>query len=265
MHSSLVRGTVNRALHVLARILPGATTVRPWLHRARGVHVGRNVFIGDDVYLENEYPCAVEIQNGVQISVRAIILAHTGGAGRIVIEKGAFIGPNAVLVTSRDRTLRIGEGAVIGAGVVVTQDIPAHAFVVSTSALAGILNRDQVTRKTSTEDHRLAMEFTRGTVEREQIRECVFRAMARVNELTLDQRWLTREESVVLLGEGAALDSMNYVNFVVALEEEISHLRSRPLDVVALLNTAQVHAVLISTAGQLIDFIYSSLQTPPLS
>jgi acetyltransferase-like isoleucine patch superfamily enzyme len=103
--------------------------VRPLLHRLRGVRIGKHVFIGDDVYLENEYPAAVEIQSGVQISVRAIILAHTRGSGGVVIEKDAFIGPNAVIAASGSRNLRIGEGAVIGAGVVVTQDVPAHVFV----------------------------------------------------------------------------------------------------------------------------------------
>jgi acetyltransferase-like isoleucine patch superfamily enzyme len=99
------------------------------LHRLRGVKIGKNVFIGDDVYLENEHPDAVEIQDGVHISVRAIILAHTRGCGRIVIERDAFIGINSVIATSGNKTLRIGESAVIWAGIVVTRDIPARAFI----------------------------------------------------------------------------------------------------------------------------------------
>jgi UDP-3-O-[3-hydroxymyristoyl] glucosamine N-acyltransferase len=99
------------------------------LHRLRGVKIGNDVFIGDDVYLENEYPEAVEIQDGAQISVRATILAHTRGSGKVVIEKDAFVGPNTVIVASGDRNLRIGEGAVVGAGAVVTRDVPAHIFI----------------------------------------------------------------------------------------------------------------------------------------
>jgi serine acetyltransferase len=135
MSASLLRRMSNRALHVLARFSPGCTTLRPFLHRLRGVTIGKDVFIGDDVYLENEHPSAVEIQDGVHISLRAIILAHTRGAGKLVIEKDVFIGPNAVIATSGNRTLRIGEGAVIGAGVVIGKDVPAKAFVPSPTTL----------------------------------------------------------------------------------------------------------------------------------
>lgn len=86
------------------------------------------------MYLENEHPAAVEIQTGVHISVRAIILAHTRGPGSIVIERDAFIGPNAVIITSGSKPLRIGEGAVIGAGVVVTRDVPAHVLLANEAA-----------------------------------------------------------------------------------------------------------------------------------
>jgi acetyltransferase-like isoleucine patch superfamily enzyme len=129
MQRSLLRRVSNRGLHLLARYLPGSSSVRPFLHRLRGVQIGKEVFIGDDVYLENEHPDAVEIQDGVHISVRAIILAHTRGSGRIVIEKDAFIGVNTVIATSGNKLLRIGEGSVIGAGVVITRDVPAHVFV----------------------------------------------------------------------------------------------------------------------------------------
>ena len=132
--------------------MPGATSVRPFLHRLRGVKIGENVFIGDDVYLENEYPAAVEIQSGVQISVRAVVLAHTRGSGRVVIEKDAFIGPNAVIAASGNRTLRIGDGAVIGAGVVVTQDVPARVFVANETAKPVARVRVPLTKAETMED-----------------------------------------------------------------------------------------------------------------
>lgn len=88
--------------------------------------MGRNVFIGDDVYVDNEYPESIEIHDGVQISIRAVLIAHTRGPGRIIIEKEAFIGPHAVVACSAGRVLRIGQGAVISAGCVVTKNVPPH-------------------------------------------------------------------------------------------------------------------------------------------
>lgn len=125
---SLARRIFNRVLHVLARHGPGATTLRPFLHRMRGVKVGKNVFIADEVYLENEYPESVEIRDGAQISVRAIIIAHTRGPGAIVIEEDVFIGANAVIATAGGRLLCIGRGAVIGAGVVVSASVAPQMF-----------------------------------------------------------------------------------------------------------------------------------------
>ena len=130
----LARGAWNRTLHLAARQLPGSSGLRPFLHRLRGVSIGPRVFIGDEVYLENEYPERVEIQEGAQISVRAILLAHTRGPGRIIIERNAYIGPNVVVATTAGKTLRIGEGAVIGAGVVITRDVPARSFIPPASA-----------------------------------------------------------------------------------------------------------------------------------
>ncbi len=125
----MVRRSLGRLLHLVARFAPGSTNFRVLLHRWRGVRIGNDVFIGDDVYLENEYPEHIEIQDGVQISIRATILAHTRGPGRIILEKYSYIGPHVVLVTSVGKTLRIGEGAVIGAGCVITKDVQPRAFV----------------------------------------------------------------------------------------------------------------------------------------
>src|SRR5205807_7459400 len=97
---SVYRRVLNRILHALCRVLPGSTTVRPFLHRLRGVHIRGRVWIGDDVYIENEYPEAVEIHDGAMIGVRTTIVAHTRGAGKIIIGQQAFIGAGSVVVTS---------------------------------------------------------------------------------------------------------------------------------------------------------------------
>src|SRR5215510_352003 len=128
MRKSFLRRVWDRPLHQFARLLPGATSLRPFLHRLRGVKIYGKVFIGDDVYLENEYPECVEIHDGVQIGLRTTLIAHTRGPGTIVIEKNVFIGANCVIAASPGKTLTIGEGSVLGIASLVTSDIPPHTF-----------------------------------------------------------------------------------------------------------------------------------------
>jgi acetyltransferase-like isoleucine patch superfamily enzyme len=124
-----VRRGLNRFLHLLARFSPGATTLRVYLHRLRGVKISGKVFIGEDVFLESEYPQRVEIRDGVEIALRSILMAHFKGPGRLIVDREAYIGPNSTIAVSEGRTLVIGEGAVVGAGSVVTHDVPAYTFV----------------------------------------------------------------------------------------------------------------------------------------
>jgi acetyltransferase-like isoleucine patch superfamily enzyme len=129
MNKTLLRRILNRVLNLMARASPGATTLRPMLHRARGVTIGRGVFIGDDAYLDGEYPEGIEIQDGAAVSIRAMIIAHNKGPGRVVIEKGAFVGPHAVVIANGGKTLRIGAGAVIGAGCVISRSVAPRLVV----------------------------------------------------------------------------------------------------------------------------------------
>ena len=129
MSKSLFRRSLNRTLALLARVCPGAMTLRPVFHRARGVRLGKAVFVGDGVYFDNEYPECIEVGDNAQISIRAVLIAHTRGPGRIVIGRNVFIGPNATLICGGGRTLQIGEGAVIGAGSVITKSVPANLYL----------------------------------------------------------------------------------------------------------------------------------------
>jgi len=108
----------------MARSLPGSNSLRPFLHRLRGVTIHGNVFIGDDVYLENEYPECVEIHDGVSIGLRSTIVAHTRGQGKVIIGKNVMIGTGSIIICASGQTLTIGEGSVISTGSVVQNDIP---------------------------------------------------------------------------------------------------------------------------------------------
>lgn len=129
MKKSTARRVLNRILGTLARFAPGATSLRPFLHKLRGVRITGRVFIGDDVYMENEYPECIELNDGAQINLRSILIAHTHGSGRIVIGKDAFVGANCVLTASPGATLTVGEGSVVATSSVISSDVPAHTLV----------------------------------------------------------------------------------------------------------------------------------------
>ena len=77
---SLLRRIFNRVLGLAIRLAPDATSLRPFLHRLRGVRIAGRVFVGDDLYIENEYPECVELEDGAQVCLRSVLIAHTRGA-----------------------------------------------------------------------------------------------------------------------------------------------------------------------------------------
>jgi UDP-2-acetamido-3-amino-2,3-dideoxy-glucuronate N-acetyltransferase len=84
-----------------------------------GVSIADGVFIGPHVCFTNDrYPSAVgadgELLTGAEWTVVSTI-----------IERGASIGANATIICG----VRVGEGALIAAGSVVTRDVPPHSLV----------------------------------------------------------------------------------------------------------------------------------------
>jgi serine O-acetyltransferase len=86
-------------------------------HHGFGTVIHSNVVIGK----------RVRIMHNVTIAVHA----ETASDQRIVIEDDVNIGANSVIIASKDKSLRIGHGARIGAGSVVAQDVPPGATVIS--------------------------------------------------------------------------------------------------------------------------------------
>lgn len=129
MHKSFARRVANRVFHLIAQFAPGAQTFRPFMHKLRGVKISGTVFIGDQVYIENEFPEMVELHDGVQIALRSIIMCHFRDVGKVVIQEKVWIGPNCVISATGGRTLTIGEGSLIAASSVVTRDVPPFTFM----------------------------------------------------------------------------------------------------------------------------------------
>src|SRR5215471_17210320 len=98
MKESSIRGLCNRLFQLLARVLPGARSLRVVLHRWRGVQIGKNVWIGYDVVLDTSRPFLVTLEDGCAISMRVTVVAHFRESTGVKIERNAFIGPGAIIL-----------------------------------------------------------------------------------------------------------------------------------------------------------------------
>lgn len=126
------RGARNRILQAIAREAPGAETTRVRLHRARGVNIGANVFLGYDVILETGFPQLITIEDNATISVRVMIIAHFNEIAGVTIERDAFLGPGVIVLPR----VVVGQGAVIAAGSVVSRSISPLTFAQGNPAVA---------------------------------------------------------------------------------------------------------------------------------
>lgn len=89
-----------------------------------GVVIEDNVFIGHGVMFTNDsYPRATARDGGLQTEVDWKVEPT-------VIRKGASVGSGATILCN----LSIGENAIVGAGSVVTKDVPANAIVAGNPA-----------------------------------------------------------------------------------------------------------------------------------
>jgi acetyltransferase-like isoleucine patch superfamily enzyme len=118
-------GIKNRLLQVLARHGPGARTWRVWLNRWRGVHIGRQVWIGYDAILETSRPDLITIRDRATVQIRATIIAHNRELKGVVIEEDATVGPGAIVLPN----VTIGRGSIVTAGSVVTKSVPPKTMV----------------------------------------------------------------------------------------------------------------------------------------
>jgi UDP-2-acetamido-3-amino-2,3-dideoxy-glucuronate N-acetyltransferase len=89
-----------------------------------GVHIEDNVFIGHGVMFTNDlFPRATNADGSQQTEADwKLIETH--------VKKGASIGSNATILCG----ITIGENALVGAGSVVTKDVPANTIVAGSPA-----------------------------------------------------------------------------------------------------------------------------------
>lgn len=140
-----IRGLIGRLLSVIAfLVMPHQLII--FLHRLRGVQIGKKCFIGRYVYIDERNPDAINIGNGVVISAGARLLAHQRDLkchkiGRWAIESpliiqkvniqdGSHIGIGATVLPG----VNIGKGAIIAAGAVVVEDVKDYCLVAGVPA-----------------------------------------------------------------------------------------------------------------------------------
>lgn len=140
---SLLRTLWQKSLHILARfcIPPGP---RLALYRLMGISIGRHVFVGLDTWLDDQFPELILIEDDVTISFRVTVVVHDDarrmdatipGAGDgtvapVIFRRGCYLGAGCLILPG----VTVGERAVVGAGAVVTRDVPAGKVVVGVPA-----------------------------------------------------------------------------------------------------------------------------------
>ena len=114
------------------------------MQRARGVKIGNNCHIAPYVLIDLVYPKMITIGDNVTISSNTMIFAHINpttnpslkkhGYPRtikpVVIKKGAVISVGCIIIAG----VTIGENSIVGAGSVVTQDVPDYCVAVGNPA-----------------------------------------------------------------------------------------------------------------------------------
>lgn len=89
-----------------------------------GVTIEDNVFIGHGVmFINDKYPHATTVDDELQTEGDWVCVPT-------FVKKGASIGSNATILCG----VTIGENAIVGAGSVVTRDVPAGAIVAGNPA-----------------------------------------------------------------------------------------------------------------------------------
>lgn len=111
--------------------------LRPALMRKMGCKVGKGCFIGDHIHIDVGHADMITLEDGVSIAGGTRLLCHQRDFSNycvgddynklaysikpIVLKKGCLIGMESFVLPG----VTVGEGAIVGAGSLVTKDIPA--------------------------------------------------------------------------------------------------------------------------------------------
>lgn len=108
-------------------------------YRRMGVEIGENSYLGSNVTIDYSHYWLIKIGRNVKIGPETLILAHDTSTkdtlgytkiGIVDIKDGVFIGSKSIILPH----VVLGEGSIIGAGSVVTKDVPARVVVAGNPA-----------------------------------------------------------------------------------------------------------------------------------
>jgi acetyltransferase-like isoleucine patch superfamily enzyme len=132
-----------KLLNMIARnmIHPG---LRLWLYRQMGVNIGRDCVVEMYAYLDDQFPELVFFEDHSGPSRHVIVICHDDVAARadaghttrhgfvapVRMKPYSGVGSGSILLPG----VTIHEGAMVGAGAVVTQDVPPYSLAVGVPA-----------------------------------------------------------------------------------------------------------------------------------
>lgn len=130
-----LRKIKNTLCFLLAYACPN-NKIRITLHRWRGVHIGKNVYLGMFVFLDNLYPEYIYIEDGASVNAGSMILTHFNPMKQYAPIMQARVAPAVIrknaIVTIKSTILpgvMIGQNAIVSAGSVVEKSVPPFTIV----------------------------------------------------------------------------------------------------------------------------------------
>jgi bifunctional UDP-N-acetylglucosamine pyrophosphorylase/glucosamine-1-phosphate N-acetyltransferase len=153
--------TIHAFSHIEGAVIGAKASIGPFARIRPGTRLAERTKVGNFVELKKAHVAAgakvnhlsyvgdAEVGAGANIGAGTITCNYDGfGKYRTVIGAGAFIGSNTALVAP----VTVGEGAVVGAGSVITQDVEADSLAVERSDQKGVAGwarrfRERMTRK----------------------------------------------------------------------------------------------------------------------
>jgi acetyltransferase-like isoleucine patch superfamily enzyme len=128
-------------LHAIASKVPFPGIVAK-LHRMRGVKIGKNVYIGNDVHFDLFHPELITVEDYATIGMRTMIFAHASSwspyiksfyprmTAPVKIGKGSWIAAGCMILPG----VTIGENSVVAIGSVVIRDVQPYSVVMGNPA-----------------------------------------------------------------------------------------------------------------------------------